>query len=57
MTLRELIDCLRYPCHTHMTNPMEMEVMFNTSDRSSLMLLSCYVHKDKVHIDIGEEDE
>jgi hypothetical protein len=34
------------------------EVVFDTSDRSNLLLLSMYLGDDgKVHIDIGEADE
>ena len=66
MTLIEVIDCLLSPCCTtehgslsefrEIMNTLDNEVVFDTADRSGLTLLSCYVHKGKVHIDIGTGD-
>ena len=60
LTLGQLLFALEGPDHTSKdVDPRELEVVFDTVDRSDLTLLSCYVsEKDgKVHIDIGTGEE
>lgn len=59
MTLGELIECLKTPdCHEY-ESVINDEVVFDTADRSDLLLLSVYYSNTdgKIHIDIGSEDE
>lgn len=59
MTLADLISTLCRPdCAPDDDSPLDMEVVFDTSDRGGLELLSVYCGDDgKIHIDIGEDGE
>ena len=56
MTLSELLYLL-VDSTPIAVDSMELEVVFDTVNRSGLTLLSCYVYEGKVHIDIGEEGD
>ena len=60
LTLGQLLYDLEDPSHNSTgVNARELEVVFDTKDRSDLTLLSCYVSESdgKVHIDIGTGEE
>lgn len=59
MNLRELMRHLVKPDHVSHTEAINKEVVFDTVDRSGLLLLSVYYNEDdgKIHIDIGESDD
>lgn len=61
-TLQYIIDCLffgdgaNYPCRE--VERQKTKVVFDTSDRAGLYLLSLYIDDDGVvHLDIGDSDE
>ena len=58
MNLLDILTALSEPDHVEGEDALDMEVVFDTSDRHDLGLLSVYASEDgKIHIDIGEDDE
>lgn len=60
MTLQELLTVIAVPDHSRHMSPEELlnkKVVFNTSSRNNLVLLSVYMNEDVINIDIGDEDE
>lgn len=59
MNLSDLIKAIQSPDHVPMGPTGHMEVVFDTIDRSDLLLLSVYYSSGdgKIHIDIGSMED